>query len=75
MHKACGNQKEIADFLSRPAAGRYPMRWKLALLESLRGNRGHDIEAVEAGIRGVKPTEDEITYTAAFLTCIIDSKR
>ena len=60
MHKACGNQKEIADFLSRPAAGRYPMRWKLALLESLRGNRGHDIEAAEAGVRGVKTGAEKL---------------
>lgn len=45
MRKACGNQKEIADFLSRPAAGRYPVWWKLALLESLREKDYRDITA------------------------------
>ena len=45
MKKACGNQKEIADFLTRPAAGRYPARWKLALLGSLREKDYRDITA------------------------------
>lgn len=43
MKKACGNQKEIADFLGRPAAGVYPERWKLALLESLREKDYRDV--------------------------------
>ncbi len=45
MRKACGNQKEIADFLARPAAGRYPVRWKAAILESLREKDYRDITA------------------------------
>ena len=45
MKKACGNQKEIADFLKKPAAGAYPQRWKLAVLESLREKDYRDITA------------------------------
>ena len=45
MKKACGNQKEIADFLKKPAAGAYPERWKLAVLESLREKDYRDITA------------------------------
>ncbi len=58
MRKACGNQKEIADFLARPAAGRYPVRWKLALLESLREKDYRDVTA--------DILEDSCLETAAF---------
>lgn len=45
MKKACRNQKEIAAFLSKPAEGAYPERWKLAVLESLREKDYRDITA------------------------------
>lgn len=45
MGKACGNQKEIADFLGKPTDGAYPSRWKLAVLESLREKDYRDVTA------------------------------
>ncbi len=45
MKKACRNQGEIVEFLSKPADGAYPERWKLAVLESLREKDYRDITA------------------------------
>lgn len=45
MRKACGNQKEIGDFLAGSTEGRYPEKWKLAILESLREKDYRDITA------------------------------
>lgn len=45
MKKACGNQREIAAFLSKPGDGAYPERWKTAVLESLREKDYRDITA------------------------------
>lgn len=36
MKQACGNQKEIAEFLTRPTEGNYPESFKLTILNSLR---------------------------------------
>lgn len=36
MKQACGNQKEMAEFLSRPTDGTYPESFKLAILNSMR---------------------------------------